>query len=293
MIKIKRNLYYIAFLILLVGFAMGMAKIVVTMFDSARKSGQNPVPTVEPSGTTEAVQDTTVVALDDLVVVQEATKVRQNSMEAKPKVRVIGESYDKSDRNCIYVDPDSNIIYFPKASDTIIGRFRRDVVDTLVREPIWERDADAYDGYWWMYWRVRSVKGSVTDMYFINCPGACFCNAGDLDDNGTDEICVLYLGHSNFKYYDVITYRKGEWRMMTESLYANMMAMSDSIEEYVSKSDRPGYIKAKVSRDLSASAEYLDWIGVECVDSFVKIKRDGEVYNGSTQPMPPTFRYSD
>ena len=51
--KIKRNLYYIAFLILLVGFAMGIAKVVVTMFDSAKESGQSPVPTVEPSSTTE------------------------------------------------------------------------------------------------------------------------------------------------------------------------------------------------------------------------------------------------
>lgn len=38
--KIKRNLYHIAFLILLIGFAMGIAKALVTMFDSAKESGR-------------------------------------------------------------------------------------------------------------------------------------------------------------------------------------------------------------------------------------------------------------
>ena len=68
--KVKRCLYYIAFLILLVGFAMGIAKVVVMMFDSAKESGQSPVPTAELSDTTEVVQDTTVVALDTLAVEQ-------------------------------------------------------------------------------------------------------------------------------------------------------------------------------------------------------------------------------
>ena len=57
--KIKRNLYRIAFLTLLIGFAMGIAKAVVTMFDSAKESGQSPMSTAEPSDTMEVIQDTT------------------------------------------------------------------------------------------------------------------------------------------------------------------------------------------------------------------------------------------
>ena len=58
--KIKRNLYFIVFVVLLVGFALGIAKIVVTMSDSAKESGHGPLLTVGPSDTTEVIhaQDT-------------------------------------------------------------------------------------------------------------------------------------------------------------------------------------------------------------------------------------------
>lgn len=162
--------------------------------------------------------------------------------------------------------------------DTVIGRFRRGVVDTLVLEPTCEPSVCGdYIEYW--NWRIRSVKGSVKDLQYDNSLWVSFCNAGDLDGNGTDDICVFSRSYSNFVWYYVITFRKNAWHCMTDALFAHQAYMPDDISTYVEKSNKPGYIRALVCKDIYGQPkDSIDWLGVEVVDSLVKLKRNGKIY---------------
>lgn len=164
--------------------------------------------------------------------------------------------------------------------DTITGRFRRGIVDTLICEPICEPDTFPW-GYEWWHRIIRSVKGSVADIPLHNWLLIRFWNAGDLDGNGTDEICIYPANYSTFAHYDIITYRSCQWHMMIEEGLEAKEDIMPAFKEFVSKSNKKGYIKAKVARNIYANADSTDWLGVECVDSLVRIKRNGEVYYGS------------
>lgn len=285
MAKLKRNkLYNIAFLALLLCFAIA---IVEAAFDLTSKLGESAMSKAEPSKSVELAQanrSTHDISEEDM-------DSDTNDEDEDPDA--IDDDEGTDDKSVYYMDPDSAYSYhlgWSNACDTIIGQFRKGVVDTLVREPIWFTNINIavawsrLDDEWW-WWRIRSLKGSVADIYFMFRLWVDYCNVGDLDGNGTDELCVHCSNYSNWTWYNVITYHEGEWHRLTESLFAHMAAMPwpDHIEEYVSKSDRPGYIKAKVTKDIfyNDDNDWRDWMGVECVDSLVKIKLDDGVYDAS------------
>ena len=174
-----------------------------------------------------------------------------------------------NDAKATDVDTHSNYTYYP--SDTITGQFRRGIIDTLIVEPISEPDEEG------CYWdrKIYSPSGSVADIPFDDklCYGFYISNVGDLDGNGTDEICIYSHSYWPFTHYDVITYRNGKWCRVIEPVGINVTCIEVE-DELVSKSHKPGYIKAKALRYRDPE-DTSDW---DIVDSLVKIIRNGEPF---------------
>lgn len=174
----------------------------------------------------------------------------------------------------------------PAPRHVVVGQFVADKVDTLILEPT-SSEPDTYfdhsDGpIWeWWNWHVHSVKGTVADIKLdiTLCPQ--FCNTGDLDGNGTDELCIYRRNYSNFTCYYIITYRDGAWHVMTEhSIFVHEGYLDEDIDitSYVAKSDKPGYIRALACRDVYGIDDG-DWLGYEVVpDSLIKLVDDGCIY---------------
>lgn len=175
-----------------------------------------------------------------------------------------GTALTINDAKATDTDTDSSpACYYPR--DTITGQFRPGIVDTLIAEPISEPDEEG------CYWdrKIYSPGGSIADIPFGDrlCYVFYICNVGDLDGNGTDEICIYSRSYYPFTHYDVITYRQGKWYRMTEPVGVNDASVEGA---FVSKSHKPGYIKAKAVRYRDPE-DPSDW---EIVDSLIKIIQD-------------------
>ena len=147
--------------------------------------------------------------------------------------------------------------------DTIIGRFRPGIVDTLIVEVSELRYNDYYE---FANYKMYSPGGNIAVPFNSHSSyDFMISNKGDLDGNGTDELFVCGRGMSCWTSYYVITYRDGRWYEMIEPIYINICIESER-GPLVSKSDIPGYIKARAIRP--DCEPYVDeWI----VDSLMPI----------------------
>ncbi len=74
--------------------------------------------------------------------------------------------------------------------DTLIGNFNGIEIDTLIAEPIGEKDSS-----WYLKWRVFTKNNSVKPLIIYNQTiGIHFVSEGDLDGNGTDGWGMLQNG---------------------------------------------------------------------------------------------------
>ena len=157
------------------------------------------------------------------------------------------------------VDTDTTIVYY---YDTIIGRFRPGIVDTLIVEVSELRYEDYYEC---SNYKMYSPSGIAAPFDSHSSYDFILSNKGDLDGNGTDELFVCGRSMSCCTSYYVITYRDGRWYEMIEPIYINICIESER-GPLVSKSDIPGYIKARAIRP--DCEPYVDeWI----VDSLMPI----------------------
>lgn len=146
--------------------------------------------------------------------------------------------------------------------DTIIGRFNGIDIDTLIAEPIGEKD-----GGWYFKWRVFTKNGSVKDLILDNKTiGIHFVKEGDLDGNGTDEWgYVTEWETSNWMCYHAFTNKRGKWKHIIEptNIWLPHLDPQDSISYRISKEDilQPsedsGFLKVKFSDVRNNGEDFL------------------------------------
>lgn len=174
--------------------------------------------------------------------------------------------------------------------DTTMGQFVNGVTDTLVLESA-ARETD-WD---WVEYTMYSLRGSVKTIEFGPHYCVLFANLGDLNQNGTDELLIGFGSISINSYaYRVLTYHRGVWHILTETIALRGDELYKHIEkgDLFRKSNRTGYMYAKTTRDVYVdeygnripepidfeSDEYVNWWGRETVDTLIKLLSDGPVY---------------
>ena len=235
--------------------------IVLTACHTVNKSEKDDTSNV-PSDTVEVSPDTVATVQDTAMCDSTAT---MNSAEVTDVDTCTTIYYDTIQQIVEYSQTDVDTcttIYY----DTILGRFRPGIVDTLIVEI-----TSYFDGWiGFSRYKVYSTSGGVAAPFDNKDCYHGIVNEGDLDGNGTDEIRGGECGLRCWSTEHVLTYRNGKWYEMIEPFYVNTCHAEGPL---VSKSDKPGYIKAKV---VSYDPEDASIWGI--VDSLVPIIQDGEPF---------------
>lgn len=136
--------------------------------------------------------------------------------------------------------------------DTLIGSFNGLEIDTLIAEPIREKDS----GGNYVNWKVSTKNGSVKDLLLDNTIGIHFVKEGDLDSDGTDEWgYVTEWTTSNWMAYHAFTNVNGEWRHIIEPtiIWLPHIDPQDSLSYAINKDDilqpseNKGFLRVKFS----------------------------------------------
>lgn len=146
--------------------------------------------------------------------------------------------------------------------DTLIGKFNGHGIDTLIAEPIGEKDRGCY-----FKWRVFTKNNSVKPLIIDNKTiGIHFVYEGDLDGNGTDEWgYVTEWPTSNWMCYHAFTNKRGKWEHIIEPtpIWLPHLDPQDSISYRISKEDilQPsedsGFLKVKFSDVRNNGEDFL------------------------------------
>lgn len=142
--------------------------------------------------------------------------------------------------------------------DMLVGNFNGLELDTLIAEPIGEKDNGNYTN-----WIVYTKNGSVKDIIIGNTIGIHFVFEGDLDRDGTDGWgYVTEWITSNWMAYHAFTNVNGEWRHIIEPtpIWLPHIDPQDSLYYTISKDD------------ILQPSENKDFLKVK----FSDIRHDGE-----------------
>lgn len=146
--------------------------------------------------------------------------------------------------------------------DTLIGNFNGLEIDTLITEPIGEKDS-----VWYFRWRVFTKNSSVKPLIIDNKTiGIHLVYEGDLDGNGTDEWgYVTESSTSNWMNYHAFTSINGEWLHIIKptSIWIPHLAPQDSLHFSLKKKDilqsleNSNYLKVKYSDIRNDGEDFL------------------------------------
>lgn len=110
-----------------------------------------------------------------------------------------------------------------------------------------------------------------------------------MDGNGTEDLWVCPSNESGLTCYRVITFSRGAWRSLTDDIGIDLGAVQSfgkvKSNEFsrglspVRPSNKRGYLWTKTTVPIWGDPENeTDWLGEQTVDTLLKIRTDGEVY---------------
>lgn len=154
--------------------------------------------------------------------------------------------------------------------DTLVGNFNGLELDTLIAEPIGEKDNGNYTN-----WIVYTKNGSVKDIIIGNTIGIHFVFEGDLDRDGTDGWgYITEWTTSNWMAYHAFTNVNGEWQQIIEPtpIWLPHLDPQDSLdysikkEDILQSSENTGLLKVKFSDIRNNGENFL------IIDTLIRIK---------------------
>lgn len=154
--------------------------------------------------------------------------------------------------------------------DTLIGNFNGIEIDTLIAEPIGEKDS-----IWYFTWRVFTKNNSVKPLIIYNQTiGIHFVSEGDLDGNGADEWgYVTEWYSSNWMGYHAFVNVDGEWQHIIKptAIWIPHLDSKNGTDHAISKEDilQPSedskFLKVKFSDVRNNGEDFL------IIDTLIKI----------------------
>lgn len=157
--------------------------------------------------------------------------------------------------------------------DTLIGKFDGVHTDTLVAEPVGEKEDQDYPikgctGWYWN-WRVFTTGGTVNELTLDHhTVGIRFVKEGDLNGDGTDEWgYVTEWPTSMWMLYNTFTFCDGCWAefIPSFSVYLPHIEIKDFesgryyryAADLVSKGNSNGFVHIKFSDVRNEGADFL------------------------------------